>query len=264
MSHLIMESFFDSAECEELKAWMKSSSPPQETESINFPAGQAEFDTKETKFSEANEEHRYQSMELLTAESTGSSSIVFQKGSFDKAGKNATQLKNINYLRKHAFNTCPPFFKEFISMIHRTDACFGYFVVKSLISYPGGTQQWYHCDDAKDTETAIISRDDVTYSIIIALEPDSNETLLYGADYNPNDKHLSKGHRRLSNEKEFILHQGDFIMFRGDYPHGGAGYNQENWRLHIAITPSKDRYGGSVVGWLDKQPQHLIDLKLDT
>ena len=258
--HVIIENYFTSEECNSLKIWMKSVSPTSKLESINFPAGQPEFDSSKTKFSEVNEEHRFQSMQLITAE-IDAGILRFQPGEIESCGKTKKQIQGMERLTKQAFSLCPTFLKDFISAIFRAENRFGYFVVKSLISYPGGGQQWFHCDDAEDLQSDIISRSQVTYSIIVALEPDSNETFILGAEYDPADKNLSKPHRKLKNENEMKINQGGFIIIRGDYPHSGASYGAENWRLHIAITPSKERYDGSAVGWISNQPEHLITLK---
>lgn len=66
---------------------------------------------------------------------------------------------------------------------------------------------------------------DVSFSVIVALEDDANTTAIM----NENDSEL------------LLLPKGNFAIWRGDYEHAGASYNQVNRRLFIAIIHrSKD------------------------
>lgn len=252
-SYFKMDKFFSSHQCVTLRKWMQSSSF-KNLEVINFPEGG--FDEEDENgeilerpppaaidFSNVSPEvHRHQSTSLLV------SKWCQEKGMQHSAGGKKS-------IHRKALQSCPNFLKEFIELLYRCDNRLAYYVVKSLFSFPRGTQQWYHGDDKIDMDTIRIDRDDTTYSMIIAVEPNSKPTYIHTADYDPKDKDQPKRLRRLINERKVQISQGSFLLFRGDFPHGGAAYLSEHWRLHIAI------FGGKISRckrWMDRSTTAIL------
>ena len=94
-----------------------------------------------------------------------------------------------------------------------------------LTSHPNCPQQRLHFDNLdKASEKKRKQQkkrkyfDDIPFSILIALEVDSNVTALLNHD----------GDR-------LVIKQGCMAVWRGDYYHGGAEYSVLNRRLHIAV-----------------------------
>lgn len=119
--HILIKNFFTEQECNALKEWIVSVTPPQDTESINFPAGQEEFDTEDVQFSEIEEHHRYQSVQLIIGNALPESGMVYEAGKLDKTGVPRKTIKERETLVQLALSTCPQILKNFIATINRMD-----------------------------------------------------------------------------------------------------------------------------------------------
>ena len=97
--------------------------------------------------------------------------------------------------------------------------------------------QRFHADDCDVATIADhIAFKDMSFSLLVALEPDANPTqILIGEGIIP------------FTVRTQILTQGSFILFRGNCPHAGARYTIENKRLFISIGTNKYPHNGTNV-----------------
>jgi hypothetical protein len=203
LPYILIDNFFTPKECTSIKNWIIQSYKKFDAEVINFPEGG--FDSIDSESDKSDEEendqqdlpidvstatpekHRFQSTKLIIAKELTENDMEFLPGD-----------DGVDY--DEVLASCPPCLKEFTCALHRTDQRFAYYVLKSLVSYRNGRQQWFHSDDAADLDKRRIDRDSLTHSVIISLEPNSNKTFIHGAEYDPKDKLKPKYARNLINE----------------------------------------------------------------
>jgi len=107
-------------------------------------------------------------------------------------------------------------------------------ILKSKYQCPS---QQLHADDFEVASIKdYIAFEDMSFSLLVALEPDVNPTqILIGEGIIPFTVRTQP------------LTQGSFILFRGNCPHAGASYTIENKRLFISIGTQKYPHNGKDV-----------------
>jgi hypothetical protein len=116
--------------------------------------------------------------------------------------------------------TPPPFLKSFFDVLlswHGNDKTV--LVVKELLSKKDCPVQEIHCDGKYDCGKKRRLFVDIPFSLLMALEPDSNITSIV----------------RETN-RVTVIHQGAVAVWRADYFHAGARYVKRNRRMFIAIV----------------------------
>ena len=113
----------------------------------------------------------------------------------------------------------PPFLAAFLDLLIEFHGEGTMVIVLELLSAPDTHAQLAH----EDCVLYAVARKrrafvDVPFSVIVALEDDANRTAIIN-----------------ENSSELLLPQGNFAMWRGNYEHAGASYNQVNRRLFIGI-----------------------------
>jgi hypothetical protein len=141
------------------------------------------------------------------------------------------------------------FVRHFMTTIHPTtiDA-----KVKLLFSYADGRTQHPHGDDKAMVEwDKPIPHADKSFTMLIALEPTENVTsILMGkriADYPSQPKE----DQPTFINKTINLAQGSILIMKGDCPHAGDTFKQDNFRLHIATNTPVFPHDPTVVGRLN-------------
>ena len=83
--------------------------------------------------------------------------------------------------------------------------------------------------------------EDASFSLLIALECNTNPTYLY----------IYKGAKEPYHESKFLLKQGSILLYRGDFPHSGAEYDHmDNTRFFITTGTDKYPHDGVELGVL--------------
>jgi len=106
-----------------------------------------------------------------------------------------------------------------------------YVIIKSL---PKCHDQAAHCDYAQVGNILNVSNDFMPLSVLIALQPKTKLHVWPKSIHNKN-KQMPKYIDKLTVE----MNSGDMIIFRGDLVHAGAGYDEENYRLHAYMDSQK-------------------------
>jgi hypothetical protein len=89
---------------------------------------------------------------------------------------------------------------------------------QELISKANCPKQRHHKDHIYPINKKRKSLEDISFSILLALENNDNVTSF------------------IDSEKEVrVFKKGCIVMFRGNYSHGGMSYKEENHRLHIVL-----------------------------
>ena len=111
--------------------------------------------------------------------------------------------------------------------------------VKLLRSIPPCPMQQVHTDDGQLSDQRANKKfADLSFSLIIALEPDSNPTSIY----------MYKGKEAPFKVVRWVLQQGTVLLLRGDFPHAGAEYDRENLRAFITIGTRRYPHRGTSLG----------------
>jgi hypothetical protein len=165
----------------------------------------------------------------------------FKPINFDNnTGKSFRHQKRIFHLIKTAEQTFPqmnPCIAELVNVLIECHPNISNMIGSILKSEKECPSQRLHADDFGVASIRDkITFEDMSFSLLVALEPDANPTqILIGDGIVPFTVRTQP------------LTQGSFILFRGNCPHAGASYTVENKRLFISIGTHKYPHDGTDV-----------------